>query len=144
MVDHYKRFDGVEWLQPLWSAVRKTNLDGASVVANQAIVTLYKSGSDCIGWHADKPVSIASLSTIFDVSLGGERTLCIREREGAPVHKITMQHGSAVAFTTEFNARHEHAVLPEPGASPRASIVFRDIATIMSDAEVHAKVNAAA
>jgi hypothetical protein len=51
-----------------------------------------------------------------------------------------MPHGSAVAFDTTFNKRYQHAVLAEPGASPRASIVFRNIATLMPDAAVRAKV----
>jgi hypothetical protein len=41
-----------------------------------------------------------------------------------------MPHGSAIAFDTTFiiNKRYQHAVLAEPDAAPRASIVFRDIA----------------
>ena len=89
--------------------------------------------------------SIVDPSVIFDISLGGVRTLCIRKSEDGPITRIPMPHGSAVAFDTTFNKRYQHAVLAEPGAAPRASIVFRtdmrDIATLMSEAAVRAMVS---
>ena len=140
VAQHYKRLQDVPWIQSVFAAVRATTVAGVPVECNQAIVTLYKSGTDCIGWHADKMASIADPSIILDVSLGGERTLCIREFEDGPVTRIPMPHGSAIAFDTTFNKRFQHAVLAEPGAAPRASIVFRNIATLMTDAAVRAKV----
>lgn len=140
VVDHYKRCHGVPWIQPVFAAVRATTVAGTPVSTNQAIVTLYESGADCIGWHSDKMVSIVDPSVIIDISFGGERTLCIREFEDGPVIRIPMPHGSAVAFDTKFNSRYQHAVLAEQGAAPRASIVFRDIATLMTDAAVRAKI----
>ena len=140
VLEHYKRLHAVPWLQPVFAAVRATAVSGVPIECNQAIVTRYESGTDCIGWHSDKMTSIADPSIVFDLSLGGERTLCIRESEDGPVTRIPMPHGSAVAFDTTFNKRYQHAVLAEPGAPPRASIVFRNIATLMTDAAVRAKV----
>jgi hypothetical protein len=141
VIDHYKYLHDVPWLQPVFAAVRATTIAGDPVTCNQAIVTLYESGTDCIGWHSDKMTSIADPSVIFDVSLGGERTLCIRKSEDGPITRIPMPHGSAVAFDTTFNKRYQHAVLAEPDAAPRASIVFRNIATIMTEAAVRAMVS---
>lgn len=140
VVDHYKYLHDVPWLQPVFAAVRATTVAGVPVTCNQAIVTLYESGNDGIGWHSDKMMSIVDPSVIFDISLGGERTLCIRKSEDGPITRIPMPHGSAVVFDTTFNKRYQHAVLAEPGAAPRASIVFRDIATIMTEAAVRANV----
>lgn len=142
VVNHYQRLHDVQWMQPLFSAVRKTVVEGARITANQAIVTLYENGADQIDWHSDKMASIADPSIIFDVSLGGERTLSLRSKDGEWADEIRMKHGSAVAFTTEFNKAAEHAVLAEPGAGPRASIVFRDIATVKTDEECRRKAKA--
>jgi hypothetical protein len=141
VVDHYKYLHDVPWLHELFASVRATSNAGVPVTCNQAIVTLYESGDDSIGWHSDKMTSIVDPSVIFDVSLGGVRTLCIRKSEDGPITRIPMPHGSAVAFDTTFNKRYQHAVLAEPGAAPRASIVFRDISTIMTEAAVRAMVS---
>jgi hypothetical protein len=142
VIDHYKYLHDVPWLQPVFAAVRATSIAGFPVTCNQAIVTLYLSGTDCIGWHSDKMTSIVDPSVIFDISLlGGDRTLCICESEDGPITRIPMPHGSAVAFDTTFNKRYQHAVLAEPGAAPRASIVFRDISTIMTEAAVRAMIS---
>jgi len=141
VVNHYKYLHDVPWLHQVFAAVRATSIAGVPVTCNQAIVTLYQSGTDCIGWHSDKMTSIADPSIILDVSVGGERTLSIRKTEDGPITRIPMPHGSAVAFDTTFNKRYQHAVLAEPGAAPRASIVFRDISTIMTEAAVRAMVS---
>jgi alkylated DNA repair dioxygenase AlkB len=91
----------------VFAAVRATPVAGVPVTCNQAIVTLYESGTDGIGWHSDKMASIVDPSIILDVSLGGERRLCIRESEDGPVTRIPMPHGSAVAFDTNFNKRYQ-------------------------------------
>jgi 2OG-Fe(II) oxygenase superfamily len=98
----------------------------------QAIITSYPSGEYNIGWHSDKKTSIAPNSIIFDVSLGSERTFLLRDKATGAEESIRMASGSAIALTTAGNELYEHAVLPEPGAGPRVSVVFRNIATTMS------------
>jgi hypothetical protein len=56
VVDHYKRLIDVPWLHPVFAAVRATTVAGVPVTCNQAIVTLYKSGTDGIGWHSAAPL----------------------------------------------------------------------------------------
>lgn len=98
----------------------------------QAIITSYPSGEYNIGWHSDKKTSIAPNSIIFDVSLGSERTFLLRDKATGAEESIRMASGSAIALTTAGNELYEHAVLPEPGAGARVSVVFRNIATTMS------------
>jgi len=80
--------------------------------------------------------SIAPDSIIFDVSLGSERTFLLRNKATGVEESIRMASGSAIVLTTTGNELYEHAVLPEPGAGPRVSVVFRNIATTMSRDEM--------
>ena len=80
--------------------------------------------------------SIAPDSIIFDVSLGAERTFLLRNKATGAEESIRMASGSAIVLTTAGNKLYEHAVLPEPGAGPRVSVVFRNIATMMSREEM--------
>ena len=80
--------------------------------------------------------SIAQGSVIFDVSIGSERTFLMQCKETGAEESILMRSGSAVVFTTTGNALYKHAVLPEPGAGPRVSIVFRNIKTTITAQEL--------
>ena len=119
----------------------------------QAIITSYPTGDYNIGWHSKKKThihhaphihhhtihhhtSIAPDSIIFDVSLGAERTFLLRNKATGAEESIRMASGSAIALTTAGNELYEHAVLREPGAGPRVSVVFRNIATMMSRDEM--------
>ena len=106
----------------------------------QAIITSYPTGAYNIGWHSDKMDSIAPDSIIFDVSLGSERTFLLRDKATGAEERIRMASGSALVLTTTGNELFEHAVLPEPGAGPRVSVVFRDIQTTMSRDEMMKKI----
>ena len=99
----------------------------------QAIITGYFAGTDCINWHSDKMASIAPNSIIFDVSLGAERTFLMRNKKTGAEERISMRSGSAIVLTTTGNELYEHAVLPEPGAGPRVSMVFRNIQTTITN-----------
>ena len=88
--------------------------------------------------------SIETDSVIFDVSLGAPRTFLFRHvGQETAAGKVTLQHGSAIVLTTEANVLLQHAVLEEPGAGPRVSVVFRKISTIKSAAFVASKAAAA-
>jgi hypothetical protein len=141
---HYKDVldPEVGFVQPLFKALRsEVKFSGQAHDFTQAIVTRYETGADNINWHSDKMGSIATDSVIFDVSLGGPRTFLLRSvASGAAVERVTMHSGSAIALTTAGNATHMHAVLPEAGAMPRVSIVFRNITTRMLRAKVEALV----
>lgn len=116
------------------------------------------------GWHADKMVDIAEPSWIVDVSLGEPRTFLLR-RSAAVVatagsgentaaaepageeeeERIPMPSGSAVLLSTETNRAYAHAVLAEPKAfrGPRVSLVFRNIKTWITEAQVREKIEQA-
>jgi hypothetical protein len=156
---HYRRLsdEPVAFLQPLFDTLRtKLTFGGEKHAFNQvrtgdhrrrpptpfdrprlqAIITSYPTGDYNIGWRSDKMTSIAPDSIIFDVSLGAERTFLLRNKATGAEESIRMASGSAIALTTAGNELFEHAVLREPGAGPRVSVVFRNIATMMSRDEM--------
>lgn len=123
--------------RPLFDVLASdVTFDGVAQPFTQAIATRYFEGTDCISWHSDKMVSIADKSAIFDISLGGPRTFLLKDKTTGIVESVVMESGSAIAMTTAGNQSHQHAVLPEAGASARTSIVFRHIQLFMSRSDV--------
>ena len=144
IIEFHKKLHSQAWLQPVFDALAVLTFDsGAGPVThifNHAIVTKYFTGEDNINWHSDKPASIAPDSIILDISLGAARTFSMRSNATGQVESVHMAHGSAIIMTMAANQTHQHAVLPEPGAGPRVSIVVRNIATVMTVDEVKAKI----
>ena len=119
--------------------------------ANHYIVTKYIDGAHCIGWHYDKPKSIAPGSLITVVKTGAHgRPFQLRHRlklerqadEDAKAFKKRMDAaqareqpffdqvvapGSAIIMTLEANLLTKHGVPAVPEAAPTGSLVFRTI-----------------
>lgn len=122
------------------------SVDGRGYDFTQTIGTLYRDGQDSIGWHSDKVKDIADDSLIFDISLGAQRTFSLRAKTGdapAAQEDCVMQPGSAILLTTATNAAYQHAVLPQQGAGPRVSLVFRNIKTQLFEYQVERRIREA-
>lgn len=144
-VQHYQHIDDVPSMVPITDCIRKDlKIDGENYDYNQAIVTLYASGSDAIGWHNDKMRDIRPGSMIFDLSLGAKRTFSMQKIADDTLQTIEMTHGSAIVLSTEDNEAWKHAVLEEPHVTAsRISIVFRDIHTLITAEDVRKHVERA-
>ena len=144
--------------------VNGLSIDCKPVSFSQAIGTLYRDPNHNIGGHSDRPADIAPASYIVDLSFGAERVFVMRERTAEeqaawlakPPNKkaatenyinltgrtedvVTMQHGSCIILSTSTNSRWTHEVPPPVGygpVAPRASLIFRNIATLLTTEKV--------
>jgi len=137
-----------------------------AVAFTQAIGTHYCLKNHNIGPHSDRPQDIKQRSWILDISLGGDRDFVMAERtdaeqtawlskpanvragvepyvnaSGKNTDRITMKHGSAILLSTATNSRWTHEVpAPVGDWTPRASLIFREIETMMSREELDAEI----
>ena len=119
--------------------------------ANHYIVTKYANGDDNIGFHYDKPQSIAPGSLITVVKTGphgrpfqlrdrvfldclpGEDEKAFKVRSDAAQSKVkpffdeVVPPGTAIEMTLEANLRTQQAVPAVDHAGPSGSIVFRTV-----------------
>ncbi len=78
-------------------------------------------------------------SWIVMLSFGGERTLMLLGPAGEE-KSIVCKHGDAVFLSTKTNRQWKHEIRREPGASARASLVLRNIGTLLTKDAVDKRV----
>ena len=117
---------------------------------NHAVVLLYRSGDDCIGFHKDKMLDLDPLAPIVGVSLGAVRTYAWRDDIFAPTRQIELRlgHGSMLVLGPRTNDTHYHSVRkpdaedlqrdPSLATGVRVSVTFRRVATFVDgDGRLH-------
>lgn len=114
---------------------------------NHVIGTTYVNGDDEIGFHSDKTKDIAANSLILMLSLGERRELHLRKvGETTPCDVIVMEPGALFILGPRTNVEYQHAIVPIGdeivlnrfrSVDRRVSLVFRQISTVLSRAEVY-------
>ena len=100
---------------------------------NYALVNIYETGKDYIGWHSDDEKDLESNTPICSISLGDERKFQLREKysKGETPTKIyskVLAHGSLCTMEKQTQQICKHKVPVKPKASsPRINITFRSI-----------------
>lgn len=112
---------------------------------NHCIATRYEDGDDNIGFHSDKVDDIADNSMIFMLSTGAVRELHFRRvGEENPCAVFVVTPGTLFVLGPETNRLYEHSVVPlkkekvlsRETVGMRMSLVFRNIKTELSQAEL--------
>lgn len=88
---------------------------------------LYRDGHDSVAWHGDTIGRGGHADTIVAIiSLGGERTLLLRERGGGTSRRFRLGPGDLLVMGGSCQRTHEHAV-PKTATpvGPRISVQFR-------------------
>lgn len=118
------------FLKPLWwtealSSLRDritalTSYKFRIVIGNQ-----YRTGTDSIGWHADKEPSMGYKPAIASVSLGSCRKFQIKPIGGRPTD-FWLEHGSLLVMHPGCQSTHLHQV-PKTNkvVSTRINLTFR-------------------
>ena len=152
------------------NAMRGLAVDGKLVKMNHAIGTKYSEHNHSIKPHSDRPQSIACGSFIVGLSFGDARDFVLSERTpqqqtewlkkpanakaahepynnktGRTEEVVTMTHGSAIILSTSTNSRWVHSVPPPQHEcwTARFSLIFRDISSGYTPAELQKKVASA-
>ena len=120
------------WI-PLLDALRELLRQRTGYDPNFVLVNYYRSGRDCIGWHADDEHDLGPAPTILSLSLGAEREFQFRHRgafpqAGKPAPQpelqtvtITLRSGSLLIMRDPTNKHWKHQ-LPRRGGKKAAEI----------------------
>ena len=98
---------------------------------NSCNANLYKDESHSLTWHSDNEdlfLADRQKATIVSVSLGAERTFCIRSRADGLEIPIKLSHGDICTMEGFFQKFYEHCLLPQyDPADMRINLTFRSI-----------------
>ena len=88
---------------------------------------LYRDGRDSVAWHGDRiGRSREQDTTIAIVSLGADRPLSLRPRDGGASIKVAAGHGDLVVMGGSCQRTWDHAILKTSAVvGPRISVQFR-------------------
>jgi alkylated DNA repair dioxygenase AlkB len=95
---------------------------------NSVLANLYRDGADTMGWHADDEPELGSEPVIASLSLGAERDMLFRRRDGSGgrSRRIALPHGSLLVMAGPTQRNWQHA-LPRRRrvTTPRVNLTFR-------------------
>ncbi|GAB3115238.1 alpha-ketoglutarate-dependent dioxygenase AlkB [Janibacter alkaliphilus] len=88
---------------------------------------LYRDGRDSVAWHGDRIGRSREQDTMIAIiSLGAERVLALRPRDGGSARRFTLGHGDLVVMGGSCQRTWDHAVPKASGVSgPRISVQLR-------------------
>lgn len=123
------------WI-PLLGTLREVLRKRLGDDPNFVLVNYYRSGLDCIGWHADDERDLGNTPAILSLSLGAERDFQFRHRAtfpqaGQPASRPALQtvtlplcSGSLLIMRDPTNKHWKHQ-LPRRGGKQAAAIGAR-------------------
>ncbi len=88
---------------------------------------LYRDGRDSVAWHGDRIGRSREQDTMIAiVSLGADRPLSLRPRDGGTSIKVAAGHGDLVVMGGSCQRTWDHAILKTSAVvGPRISVQFR-------------------
>jgi alkylated DNA repair dioxygenase AlkB len=93
---------------------------------NSALVNLYRSGDDALGWHADDEPENGREPVIASVSFGAVRRFDLRHRETKETVKVDLTSGSLLLMSGATQHRWVHQVPRQRKVrEPRINVTFR-------------------
>lgn len=95
---------------------------------NYALVNLYRTGDDYIGWHADKVSDLVPGSGIASLSLGAARPFLLRSKATEATHEVLLASGSLLVMRGTCQQFYKHSLPRRRGvAEPRFNVTFRHV-----------------
>ena len=93
---------------------------------NSALVNLYRSGDDALGWHADNEPENGREPVIASVSFGTIRRFDLRHRETKETVRVDLTSGSLLLMSGATQHRWVHQVPRQRKVrTPRINVTFR-------------------
>jgi alkylated DNA repair dioxygenase AlkB len=93
---------------------------------NAVLCNLYRDGNDSVGLHADAEPEMGPV--IASVSLGAERLLRLKRKNGSVAFSKRLPHGSLLIMAGNTQTHFKHEVPKEAGVTqPRINLTFRRI-----------------
>jgi len=121
------RVEARPWIEPLLTLRERLALY-AGWTPNFVLVNRYRSGADCMGWHADDERDLGPEPEILSLTLGGERDFQLRRRDAFPrrgrpasaASSLTLRlgHGSLLVMSHPTNRDFKHQLPRRGGRRP--------------------------
>ncbi|MGF6999077.1 alkylated DNA repair dioxygenase AlkB [Paraburkholderia sp. GAS32] len=93
---------------------------------NSVLINRYRSGTDSMGWHADREPELGTQPVIASISLGVARTFDLRHNKTGVVQSFSLKGGSLLVMKGNTQADWRHRVPKEPRvAGERINLTFR-------------------
>lgn len=124
------KYSGIERIALPFSleleALRRKCEYGTAHTYNSALLNLYHSGKEGMGWHSDNEDSIVPESAIASLSLGAERKFRFRHNETREIVEMLLPDGSLLLMSGKTQQCWKHE-LPKmmKVTEPRINITFR-------------------
>ncbi|PCC72212.1 Alkylated DNA repair dioxygenase AlkB [Nannocystis exedens] len=131
---HY-RYAGVDRTTHPWPPRLRAARDRIAAVCghslNYALVNLYRTGDDYIGWHADKVSDLVPGSAIASLSLGAARPFQLRHKATGADHEVLLASGSLLIMRGTCQQFYKHALPRRRGVTePRFNVTFRHVRAV--------------
>ncbi|WAS92638.1 alpha-ketoglutarate-dependent dioxygenase AlkB family protein [Nannocystis punicea] len=128
---HY-RYAGVDRTTHPWTPHLRAARDRIAAACghpfNYALVNLYRTGDDYIGWHADKVSDLVPGSAIASLSLGAVRPFQLRHKSTDATHEVLLASGSLLVMRGTCQQFYKHALPRRRGVTePRFNVTFRHV-----------------
>jgi alkylated DNA repair dioxygenase AlkB len=93
---------------------------------NSVLLNRYRSGTDSMGWHADREPELGDEPVIASVSLGATRTFDMRHNRTGTAQSFLLNNGSLLVMRGSTQAEWRHRVPKEPRVQgERINLTFR-------------------
>ncbi|WP_144107945.1 alpha-ketoglutarate-dependent dioxygenase AlkB family protein [Paraburkholderia sp. BCC1886] len=93
---------------------------------NSVLINRYRSGTDSMGWHADREPELGFHPVIASVSLGAARTFDLRHNKSGVVQSYSLKGGSLLVMKGDTQSDWRHRIPKEPRVmGERINLTFR-------------------
>lgn len=113
------------WKEPL-SSLRTACEAHTSQSFNGALLNLYRTGLDAMGWHSDDEAVNGPNPVIASISLGAERRFDFRHKQSREVISVVLPHGSLLVMSGACQTFWLHRIAKTTRQTePRINVTFR-------------------
>ncbi|WP_250462104.1 alpha-ketoglutarate-dependent dioxygenase AlkB family protein [Microbulbifer litoralis] len=125
------RWSGLEQQPSPWTRALETlrqRLSASGFEFNSALVNHYRGGADSMGWHADNERELGDNPVVATLSLGQERKLAFKRRDGEGRLSLPLPDGSLLLTSGAVQYHWLHQVAKSARQlEQRISLTFRYI-----------------
>lgn len=115
------------WKEPL-SSLRTACEAHTGQSFNGALLNLYRTGQDAMGWHSDDEAVNGPNPVIASISLGAERRFDFRHKQSREMISVVLPHGSLLVMSGACQTFWLHRIAKTTRQTePRINVTFRTL-----------------
>ncbi|TCK08705.1 alpha-ketoglutarate-dependent dioxygenase AlkB family protein [Marinobacterium mangrovicola] len=113
---------------PLLQSLRQRVERAAGARFNSVLVNLYRTGDDCVGWHADDEPELGQAPLIASLTLGASRTFAWQHRDSREEGCMMLHSGTLLLMRPGFQHHWFHCIPRDPDIREgRINLTFRKV-----------------